>query len=1115
MIRVGGRFRKTVGLLVWFVIFFGLIQEGSALGIKHYLSSHWTFSGLVRVRLLFLRVSSPQGEIVVNTVPIRWSEARYSLLGGLSVEKFEVGSKKKPAAKIEGVNLEAVRPLLTGTVNRVEVSMLDPAWPKLAASGEKKGVPAPFSIPLDIDIRRLVLEMPGGNWIGNCTINGEGTGETGLFHLQSAGPAGSYGELSGNWRDGVGECFLHLSMAKKAEAYLDFHLGRSGFLLAGECSGNEGYFGVNASGRWNESADILLWNKMENGRFNYLPIRVTWSKSVGSPKLTVNIEPGVVTIPKLRLGNKAWFSGGKIAVDFSVPPNKTVPSGVCVQLEGILHAEKVLKGYTRRIVLNLNYDAGGGGTSVHPLSAKLTKAAKVEKRPSSFFLRGSAEKVGRCQGKYTGTETEASADFMLSGEIGRAVELRGRARIEGLRTEFSGKVEGLDWGIDGKLHWDAIPNTGTPFGFEPLNPLDGAFSLAGEGLDIDEGRLNAYGSGAWKLSLLKGKTAMAVKNGSIYMAGAFVQGLDGNVSLSRANVTQRIGCDLKAGEIVYEGTKLKDFSLKGGGELSNMGFDFGVSLPGLEGRAMGRLSVDLSHSSVRGRLSGGTLSMLDKELVIGGISTDWFSGSASSFGWLAAAADIWGERVSGISGKLNVDGGDLVEATFPIWSGAGKVKYELNTGKKVSPALRLALNGVELAPLGKFIKNWVELPLEVKKGRGNGTVELPLGDLPEGIAFSVTANEADLDLGEGYFYGVSGTLSGRVSEGTLSCSSSGMSLEKGKVPIALKLVARGETAKLNFHSSEADLSALQNAVFDFLPEYLGYGKMSGRGSAQGAFRYRRGIATLKGVIKTEKGAFTSEDGSLVIRGVNGSLPISLAFGEGLEENKVAPEAGIRGKDYELAIRKVAYSVFTIKDLRVKSHLSGRKLVALLGSGRLWGGGIGGELSLRILKGDIAYSGKMKLKDLSLWEFCRESRSLEGALSGQFSGTLKINAKKLGLGRVRGLLDIEVDRNSKEKKRISRDFIVRIGGGKIRLILRSHVLTYDKASLKCGLDNGVLTFYNLELSHRANPLKSIMRKDISFELRIPRENSVNVWKLIEQIKRLGEDSDGKESGGNKG
>lgn len=1113
MTRVGGRLRRMVGLLVWSVIFFGLIQEASAFGIKHYLSGRWAFSGAVRVKLLFLKVSSKRGGIVVNAVPIRWRDAEFSLLHGLSIGEIEVGKEKNPAARIRDVFLEDLRPLCAGTVGRAEMRVFDPAWRKLSSvsSASKKGGAA-FSLPVDIDIAHLELDAPGGKWRGTAEVRGENEGANGTFVLQMSGPENCKGSVSGSWEEKSGELFFQLFMPERAEAYFDFRWKRSEFILTGDYFGNEGNFGVNASGLWDKSADILLWNETPNQRFNYLPIGVTWNKRAGRLIPTVDFEPGVVTIPKFELGKKAWFSGGKLTVDFFVNPVNTMPSGVCLHLEGTLHAEKVLRGLTRKTVLNLYYDNDGVFTQNLP-EENSSPSDLVEKKGPGFLLSGRVEGAGKGRKKNRNTKVDDLADFTVSGEIKKGVVFRGLFRIEGLRTEFSGKVEGLDWRVDGKLHWNAVSKSGAHFVPGPLSPLDGAFSLTGEGWYIDEGRLNANGSGTWKLSLLKGKTALSVHGGDFCAAGVLVRGLVGEASFTGANAKPGAECKLKAREIVYSTTRLDNASLKGGGRLNNLAFDFSVGVPQLEGSAKGKITVDLTSPPLKARLQGGTLSMLEKKIVIDGLSTDWMDENEASPGWKAEDAFIWGKRVNPISGRLNVHGADTVEATFPVWSGTGEVKVALNAGKDIGPRVKIALTGVELSPVGKFLGNWIELPLEIKKGKGSGTVELPLENLPEGIVFSVTPDEAELNIGEGNFYGVSGTLKGKYDNKALKCSSSGMSLEKGKVPVALNLVYDGKKTKLSFDCPETDLASLQNAVFDFLPEYLGYGKMSGRGSVRGAFRYRKGIATLKGVVRTRKGAFTSEDGALLIRGVKGSVPISLAFGEGLKESETAPEAGIRGKDYELSIRKVAYSVFTVKRIRMKSHLIGRKLIALLDSGRLWGGDIDGELSLRILKGDITYSGKMKLKGLSLWEFCRESRTLEGALSGQFSGTLNIKASSLGMGNARGLLDIRVDKNSKEKKRISRDFIVRIGGGKIRRVLKSHVLTYDRASLKCGLDNGVLTFYNLELSHRANPLKSIMRRDISFELRIPNNNSISIWKLIEQIKKLEENSVPDQDAGN--
>jgi hypothetical protein len=98
-------------------------------------------------------------------------------------------------------------------------------------------------------------------------------------------------------------------------------------------------------------------------------------------------------------------------------------------------------------------------------------------------------------------------------------------------------------------------------------------------------------------------------------------------------------------------------------------------------------------------------------------------------------------------------------------------------------------------------------------------------------------------------------------------------------------------------------------------------------------------------------------------------------------------------------------------------------------------------------------------------------------------------------------EIWVDPEGAEPKVISRDFLVKMGGERIRSLLHSNRLEYDKGAFKCGLSGGVLSVYELELQHEANPVKALVRKDVSFEVRVPQKNSISLDQLVKNIKNL--------------
>jgi hypothetical protein len=139
--------------------------------------------------------------------------------------------------------------------------------------------------------------------------------------------------------------------------------------------------------------------------------------------------------------------------------------------------------------------------------------------------------------------------------------------------------------------------------------------------------------------------------------------------------------------------------------------------------------------------------------------------------------------------------------------------------------------------------------------------------------------------------------------------------------------------------------------------------------------------------------------------------------------------------------------------------------------------------------------------MSLKAFCDESGALKGFITGTAHAGLTLGGDALGVSRAKALANVWVDPEGPEPLEISRDFLIKMGGEKIRSLLHSDILEYDQASLTCGLSGGILSVYELELSHRANPLKALMRKDVSFEVKVPQRNSISLEQLVKNIKNL--------------
>jgi hypothetical protein len=101
--------------------------------------------------------------------------------------------------------------------------------------------------------------------------------------------------------------------------------------------------------------------------------------------------------------------------------------------------------------------------------------------------------------------------------------------------------------------------------------------------------------------------------------------------------------------------------------------------------------------------------------------------------------------------------------------------------------------------------------------------------------------------------------------------------------------------------------------------------------------------------------------------------------------------------------------------------------------------------------------------------------------------------------------MSVDPSGDEPLVLGRDFLVKVGGAQMKKLVTSRFQNYDEAALKVGIQGGSLSVQDLVLAHKANPLKAVMRKDLSFELRVPLNNSISLYHLLDLVKGIQEKS----------
>jgi hypothetical protein len=393
---------------------------------------------------------------------------------------------------------------------------------------------------------------------------------------------------------------------------------------------------------------------------------------------------------------------------------------------------------------------------------------------------------------------------------------------------------------------------------------------------------------------------------------------------------------------------------------------------------------------------------------------------------------------------------------------------------------------------------------------------LPLENPGEGLSVAVDLKQVDLQIGgpDRVLPKASGRFYGRLAGGKFHIPEAALSLGANPVPVTFSLDADSDGAKVSFVTPTVPAERLQATVFDFLPEMLGYGTFQGATAVAGGLSVMGDQIRLDLILQADGLGYLSEDKSLRVKGIRGSVPLSMNLGSGRSEltGYAAPDRNDHRGSFEqlgracdgnpiLTVDRVRFSVFSADHLKLRAVAEDGALLLGLCDGEIWGGALRGQARIAVSKDGVRYAGQILARSSSLKTFCEQSGALRGFMSGVANATLTLGGDAAGIARAKALAEIWVDPAGAEPKVISRDFLVKMGGERIRSLLHSNQLEYDKGAFKCGLSGGVLSVYELELKHEANPVKAIVRKDVSFEVRVPQNNSISLDQLVKNIKNL--------------
>ncbi|HEX5774193.1 MAG TPA: hypothetical protein VFY07_07695, partial [Geomobilimonas sp.] len=324
-------------------------------------------------------------------------------------------------------------------------------------------------------------------------------------------------------------------------------------------------------------------------------------------------------------------------------------------------------------------------------------------------------------------------------------------------------------------------------------------------------------------------------------------------------------------------------------------------------------------------------------------------------------------------------------------------------------------------------------------------------------------------------------LAGGIGGRTLTVKDAFVTVGEG-----VSLTAKGELA--NFPSPEREgqftyalarttLNGLIDPFVNILPRALQEATVEGEVAAEGKIELHPGEKLVDGTLLLNGVRLEMATQKITVADINGRVPFSLDLASGVPNRPGAPlsfsrenytllfdRLGKRAGTPDLTIGAVRFGPLALErttlELRAGNGLT--EIVSLRSS--LYEGVVLGK-GFVAMKGGAAYGGDLLLNGLSLQEFCNAIPKIKGYILGRLDGIVSIYGEGKGMADVAGFVDLWAREGNGEKMLVSKEFLQRLAGKKLRGFFFRNDRSYDKAEISATLENGYLTFETLDISNR--------------------------------------------------
>ncbi len=1120
-----GRGRRLRRLAVAAVLLLAALKWGGQALLNRYAKSLLgPGAGTFEVSLLSLGVRSKGGSGSYRGLSVSWEGIEASLWRGrLTGARLSVGGAGRRLLEAEGLRADGLfggRAVVTA--ERLRVDAANPRWRDLLPERPSSGAPQGKGAAATLWLKSAVVETPVGELRGSGLLLASGKGD---FRFSARLGDGRKTDLNaqGSWSNSSGE----ISVAGEVQGCpLEAEWNAKGTKWRAQATlmSTETGWKAFAGGIRGAKGEFLLLKCTNGQRDQWLLAALDFSKPLAQCITTIDISPegmGLAESFSTPLGSltRLKMNVGNYRID-----NKNKSNNGCylVGLSGTL--EDGFKTVLSHVELNLNWVSGEVGSLYLDGSLKPSGSREVQIPPSEVRLGAAVEGLFRSPAKVTAALSGGALRVQLflagSGEAGE-----GQFQV----THPYGKVEALGrwghgrWEVTGTGRMSLPQETRVPL---PAGSWTGGGEISGDLTWTDvSASLHLAGPGTAAVSAQYGPEGLRVvaHRATLKAAWGEIRGLDLRMNATgEALEKQSFTADVKASaeEAALAGLRATRLTGRASLRAGVLAGEVGAVLPGLEGSASTEFRLALRAPSEVALARGG-VSLFGGEVLLEGLQ----AGGLGEMGrvparWSADRSTLFGLEVAPLEGTLEAPRDAPFTLTARGAAFGGRVGLRL-IPSDAAGGLRLEGAGLDSPRLAAFLGRWVDLRVPRWQGPLDATVQMGLSGHAEGLTARLTARGMTLSAPDDrhQFRGLSGTVALRYDAGGLALEGSSLALDGGRVPVAVRGAFNGGGGELRFDVPKASAKAVQNAFFDFLPEYLGYGDLTGEVGLSGVAALGRASPSVRITAEFHGTGFASEDRALRLEGLEGRLPFAVGLGgerpslrgfrppdAAVARERFQALAGPLAGAEELTVRRMAFSVYEAEEAKLGTRVTPDGATEVrVRDARLWDGALRGEVVLGLGADGLRYTGQLLLQQASLREFCSQAGGLTGFLSGRASAHLTFGADRLGMSALKLVARLAVDPQGDEPLVLGRDFLVKVGGNQMKRLVPSRFQVYDRGALGCGVRAGNLTIYDLVLEHRADPLKALLRKDISFELRVPFNSSISLYRLLDLVKGLQERS----------